>query len=300
MSSLKRRIKYGLAKMLAFVPTPIMLCLQYLIKTRRVLHLSNPQRFTEKVQWYKAFYRNENMLKCTDKYLVRDFCRERLGTEKYLNSLYQVCDDAKDIDFEKLPDSFVIKTTDGGNGDNVYICHNKQLLDKSHVVNLVNSWRNKKYDIISREWAYEGARNSQIIVEKLLVDPDNEDGSIDDYKFLCYDGVFRFLWVDKGRYVNHRRGFWDRDLNFLYNVSSDHPTFDEPPTLPQNISEMITVAEQLSTGFPFARVDLYNIKGDIIFGEITFYPWSGYVKYSPDSFDYTLAQYFKTYEGERN
>lgn len=296
MSNLKRKIKYCIAKILAFIPTPMMLRLQYAVKMRRVLHLAAPQRFTEKIQWYKAFYRDEKMLDCTDKYLVRRFCSERLGTEKYLNSLYQVCDDAKDIEFEKLPNSFVIKTTDGGNGDNVYICHNKELLDKSSVINLVNSWRNKKYDIISREWAYKGARNSRIIVEKLLVDPDNEDGSIDDYKFLCYDGVFRFLWVDKCRYANHKRGFWDRELNFLYNVSSDHPTFDEPPALPHNISEMIVVAERLATGFPFARIDLYNIKGDIIFGEITFYPWSGYIKFSPDSFDYTLAQYFKIYD----
>lgn len=293
MRNFKRKIKYSIAKALYFVPTSIMVRIQYAIKMRRWLNLHNPQRFTEKIQWYKAYYHNPEMLDCTDKFLARKVCERKLGTTKYLNELYQICNSATEIDFDSLPNSFVIKTTDGGNGDNIYICHNKSNINKSDVINLINNWRNKKYDIISREWAYKGARSSRIIIEKLLVDPNSSDGSIDDYKFLCYDGKFQYLWVDKDRYTNHRRGFWDRDLNFLKHVYSDHPTFDNPPQLPSNISEMISIAEQLAKGYPFARIDLYNIQGNIIFGEITFYPWSGYVKYTPDAFDYELGAYFK-------
>lgn len=293
MNEFERKIKYGIARTLSFVPTPIMLRVQYAIKMRKWLHLNNPKRFTEKIQWYKAYYHNEQMLDCTDKYLVRKVCEDKLGTSKYLNELYQVCKCAEEIDFDSLPKEFVIKTTDGGNGDNIYICHDKGSIDRCKIIALVNGWRNKRYDIVSREWAYRGARDSQIIVEKLLVDSDSLDGSIDDYKFLCFNGVFRYLWVDKERYTNHRRGFWDRNLNFLEDVISDHPTFDIPPQLPANISEMIMIAEKLAQGYPFARIDLYNIQGHIVFGEITFYPWSGYVKYTPDTFDYTLGVYFE-------
>lgn len=285
-------VKYFIAKILGFVPDSLMLRLQYLIKLKRFLNLRNPKRFTEKIQWYKAYYRNNAMLDCTDKYLARVVCAQRLGTDKYLNEVYQVCDDASEIDFDRLPNAFVIKTTDGGNGENILVCRDKQLIDKDKVIKEINKWRHKKYEIISREWAYKGAHNSRIIVEKLLVDPNNSDNSIDDYKFLCFNGKFKYLWIDKDRYSKHKRGFWNENLVFLNDVRSDHPTFELAPELPSNIDEMISIAEKISEGFPFARIDLYNIEGRIYFGEITFYPWSGYVQYYPDEFDLELGKYF--------
>lgn len=287
-----RKFKYFIAKLLGFVPDPIMLRVQYFIKLKRLANIERPTRFTEKIQWYKAYYRNNEMLACTDKYLVREVCRNKLGTDKYLNELYYVCENANEIDFDKLPNSFVIKTTDGGNGDNILVCRNKAQLDRIATIKQINKWRNKRYDTISREWAYKGAKKSLIIIEKLLVDPHNNDNSIDDYKFLCYNGKFKFLWVDKNRYSDHKRGFWDENLNFLHGVRSDKPTFKHPPKLPSNIHEMIYIAEMLASGFPFARIDLYNISGKIYFGEITFYPWSGYVKYTPDTFDFDLGKHF--------
>lgn len=289
-----RRLKYFIANLFGFVPDTIMLRIQYFIKLHRRLNLKHTIRFTEKIQWYKAFYRNMDMLDCTDKLLAREVCLKRLNTDKYLNELYQVCNDAKEIDFDSLPNSFVIKTTDGGNGDNVFICTDKNQINYLEVIKLINSWRHKRYDRISREWAYKGAKNSRIIIEKYLVDLKNSDHSIDDYKFLCYNGKFRYLWIDKDRYSQHKRGFWNENLEFLYHVRSDHPTFEKPPILPDNISEMIDIAEKLSQGFPFARIDLYNIGGKIYFGEITFYPWSGYVQYTPDSFDFELGKHFIT------
>lgn len=269
-----------------------MLRVQYFIKLHRWLHLKKPVRFTEWIQWYKVFYRNNEMPHCTDKYLVRDFVEKKLGTNKYLNTLYMVCNDAFDIDFASLPNRYVIKTTDGGNGDNVFICRNKEDINIGDVISKVNSWRHKHYENLSREWAYTGATDSKIIVEEYLEDVDSLDGSIDDYKFLCFNGKFEYLWIDKNRYSNHRRGFWNKDLEFLPNVVSDHPTFDVPPILPNNIDEMIELSEKLSSSFLFARVDWYNIRGKIVFGEITFYPWSGYVQYNPDEFDFELGKCF--------
>ncbi len=287
-----RKLKYMIANWLSFIPDSIMLRMQYLIKLHRILHLKNPKRFTEKIQWYKAYYHNIEMLDCTDKYLVRRYCEKKLGTDEYLNTLYQVCDSAEEINFDNLPNQFVIKTTDGGNGDNVYVCRNKRSDNVQEIIKLVNSWRHKHYENVSREWAYRGAKESRIIVEKYLEDPQSSDGSIDDYKFLCFNGRFHYLWIDKDRYSEHKRGFWDGNLQFLHDVKSDHPTFDIPPVLPHNIDQMIEIAEKLSKGFPFARIDLYNIQGRIYFGEITFYPWSGYVRYTPDNFDYQLGEQF--------
>lgn len=287
----RRSLKYTLARLLAFLPDGLMLRLQYFVKLRRWPNLRNPQRFSEKMQCYKAHCHLPQMLACTDKYKVRAYIYNQLGTDRYLNTLYQVCERAEDIRFDELPEQFVIKTTDGGNGDNILICTDKNRLDIGKTVATVNSWKGKRLDILSREWAYQGARESRIIVERLLSDSNNEDGSIDDYKFLCFDGVFQYLWVDRGRYTNHRRGFWNKELKFLNDVVSDHPTFagDEVPVLPANIQEMIALAEKLAQGFPFVRVDLYNIQGEIVFGEMTFYPWSGYVRFHPDSFDYELG-----------
>jgi len=288
----KRKIKYFLANTFSFVPDKTMLRIHYAINVRRYLSFKHPKRFTEFIQYYKVFYRNPEMLRCTDKYEVRNYVKEKLGTDVYLNKLYQVCDKADEIDFSKLPDKFVIKTTDGGNGVNIYICTNKDEIDIDNVISTVNGWRNKRYDIISREWAYKGARKSRIIVEQYLENKDNEDNGIDDYKFFCYDGKFHFLQVNKDRYTNHRLGFWNENLEYYNGSISNYPTFEQPPVLPENIDEMIKLAEKLAEGFPFARIDLYNIQGKIYFGEITFYPGSGYYIFNPDSFDFELGKYF--------
>ena len=110
---------------------------------------------------------------------------------------------------------------------------------------------------------------------------------------MFFNGKFRLLWVDKDRYVDHHRGFWDEDLHFLPNVYSDHATFQNPPALPSNIQEMIRIGQSLAGDFPYARIDLYNVDNKVVFGEITFYPWSGYVKFTPDEFDFRLGSYFE-------
>lgn len=292
MNPTAKKIVSAILKVTSFLPDKWVVSLQYYYKLHRFPNISNPTRFTEWMQWYKVNYRNEEMYPCVDKYEVRAFV-EKHGCGEYLNTLYQVCEDANEIDYQKLPNRFVIKTTDGGNGENVYVCKDKSKINIYEVNALVNSWRNRKLEDVGREWAYTGCKGSKIIVEQFLEDPESKDGSIDDYKLLCFNGKFRYLWVDKNRYSNHCRGFWNEKLEFLDGVYSDHPTFAQAPALPANTDEMIKVAERLAADFPFARVDFYNIQGKIYFGEITFYPWSGYVQYTPDSFDFDLGKYFK-------
>jgi len=277
-------------RMLSWLPGHIMLRIQYFIKLNRFLNFKNAKRFTEKLQHYKLYYRNRDMLNCVDKYLVREFVESR-GCGEYLNELYDVCKKADDINFSVLPNKFVIKTTDGGGGENVLICNDKAELDFPKIIKTINSWRNKNVNLMTYEWAYNGAKSSRVIVEKFLEDSISKDESIDDFKFFCFDGKATHVIVDIDRYIGHKRSFFDINWNLL-NVSSDCPSADRILPKPTGFEEMVQLVEKLSKGFPFVRVDLYNVQNKVIFGEMTFYPWSGYVQFNPDSFDFELGKCF--------
>lgn len=285
-----QNFRFFILRMLGWIPSSIMLKLQYYIKFNRSLNIKNPKRFTEKIQYYKMYYCNPEMHRCVDKYLVRNFLKER-GCEEYLNEIYGVYDNALEIDFDKLPNKFVIKSTDGSGGENILICKDKTSLNYTNVISTVNGWLNKNLSSMTREWAYESSLKSRIIIEKYLEEKSNKDNAIDDYKFFCFDGVVKYLVVDVDRYTGHKRNFYAGDWTLL-NVSSDCPNVDRPLNKPLGFEEMISVAEKLSKGFPFVRVDLYFTNNKVVFGEMTFYPWSGYVQFKPDSFDYELGEHF--------
>lgn len=291
-----QKLRFRILHLLDWVPDSVMLRIQYRIKMGFWPDFKHPKRYTEKLQLYKMRYRNETMWQCVDKFEVRKFVEDK-GLGKILTTFYGVYDKPQDIDFNVLPNKFIIKKTDGGGGLNVILVKDKRNADYDDIMKKLTLWTGVKKDENSsgREWAYTGIKQSRIIIEELLEDDRNADGSIEDYKMMCFNGKFKSLWIDKNRYSDHHRGFWDENLQFLPDVSSDHDTFTTPPALPSNMDEMVKIAEKLSEDFPYARIDLYNIKGKIYFGEITFYPWSGYVKFDPDKFDFTLGSYFEEY-----
>lgn len=273
-----------------FVPDLVMLKLQYRIKLRRKLNLKNPKRFTEKIQWYKMNYRNPVMKTCVDKYNVRQYIEDK-GLGNILIPLIGKYDELDDIDWDKLPNKFVMKTTNGGGGLNVFVCQNKQK----------ECWADIKYkfelsDAVfksrtgGREWAYYGLKR-KIIVEELLVNSDNPELGVNDYKIFCFNGEAKFIVVDTDRYIGHKRNFYDLEWNNL-NIGSDCPNVDRELERPKNFGKMIEIANKLSEGFPFVRVDLYNNSGNIYFGELTFYPWSGYVQFEPNEFDFEMGKSF--------
>ena len=277
---------------LSFLPDSIMLSLQYKIKTGRRLDLKNPKRFTEKLQWYKLNYRNPIMHQCVDKYLVREFV-EAKGLGHTLIPLIGKYSSLRDINFEELPEQFVIKTTHGGGGLNVVICNDKKLLSIEELKSKIDM-RPVKEKSLGREWAY-GDLQPAIVVEKLLVNAEKPEAGVNDYKILCYNGKAKFIVVDVDRYIGHKRNFYDRDWNNLH-VSSDCPKADREIPKPENLNEMLDVAERLSADFPFVRVDLYSVSSKVYFGELTFYPWSGYVQYQPDEADYWFGEDFELVE----
>ena len=212
-----------------------------------------------------------------------------MGSDKYLNQLYQVCDNAEDIDWDSLPDKFVIKTTDGGNGNNIFICLDKTNIDKNKIVRQINSWKNKKMYSISREWAYVGASSSKIIIERYLSESDGAD--LRDYKFFCFNGKPYYCQLIQDRSSNETIDFYDMDWNHMpfYGLNPMHGPAAKPAAKPAAYESMKEIAKKLSTGFPFVRVDLYSVKDGVYFGELTFYPASGYGVFTPDEWDYKLG-----------
>lgn len=280
-----QNLRFKILKFLSFIPDKTMLKLQYKIKTGRKLNLKNPKRYTEKIQWYKINYRNPIMNRCVDKFAVRQYVKEK-GLEDILNKLYAVYDNIEDFDIESLPQKFVVKTTNSS-GTNIF-CKDKNSIKKEDIVNKINTFLSFKNIKAGREWAYYGIK-PKIIVEKFL--EDDTDRGIADYKFLCFNGNPEFIVYDIDRFIEHKRNFYDINWNYL-EVSSDCPNFGDVVKKPEKLEEMIKIAKILSEDFPAVRVDLYCVKNKIYFGELTFYPWSGYVDFSPDDFDFTLGEKF--------
>ena len=275
----------------SFLPDSIMLPLQYKIKLGRKLSLKNPQRYTEKLQWYKMHYRNPVMHKCVDKYLVREYVKEK-GLENILVPLIAHYKSIDEVRWDELPNRFVMKTTHGGGGLNVLVCNDKSQLDYSEVVQRL-SFENKpvKKNSLGREWAYYGLQPG-LVVEELLVNDENPEAGVNDYKIFCYAGKPKYIIVDVDRYIGHKRNFYDVNWNNLH-ITSDCPASDRDIPRPEGFEQMLEIASILSKDFPYVRVDLYNVSGKIYFGELTFYPWSGYVQFSPDSADYLFGKDFK-------
>lgn len=283
-----QKLRMEILKFLSFVPDKTMLKLQYWIKLRRKLNLKHPMRYTEKIQWYKLYYRNKLMTQCVDKYEVRKYV-EKVGYKSKLVELYGIYENIDEIDFWSLPDKFIIKTTNGS-GTN-FICNDKANLDLEFCRKKITEFMKRPTISSGREWAYYDVKN-KIIIEELLEDKENPYGGINDYKFICFAGKIYCIVVDVGRYIEHRRNFYDINWERM-NVSSDHANIDEDVQKPEQFDEMKEIVEGLSKGFPHVRVDLYNIKGKIYFGEMTFYPWSGYVEFFPDEFDFELGKNFE-------
>lgn len=248
--------------------------IKYTYKKRfgREINLKDPKTYTEKLQWLKLFYRNDDMPICTDKYEVHDYLK-KLGYGHLLNEIIGVYNDAGDIDFESLPNRFVAKTTHGTNTN--LICKNKSELDWNKWKKIINSWLKSNLYAIGREWNYKDIP-PRIIIEKMI-----EHEPLIDYKFMCFNGEPKYLQINNDNdgihYVDFYNIKWER-VGFTYNkfLKSNHVI-----PIPEQFEEMKTLAKKLSAPFPYVRVDFYNSSGKIIFGELTFFPGSGLLPLVP-------------------
>ena len=291
---LSKKLRFAILRFFKFVPDKQMIQFQYWMKLHRKLNLKNPRRYTEKIQYYKLYYRNEKMPICVDQYRVREYLESK-GLSNILVKLYGVYEKVEDIPFETLPNKFVLKTSNGS-GTNI-ICRDKNKLSKEKILANVNKFLKQSSASAGREWAY-AMGVPKVIIEELLEDHNSLDGAIWDYKYLCFNGKPEYVVLDIDRFTNHKRNIYDVEW-IDQHVISDHPCIDDRTfEKPKNYERMVEIATKLSEDFPAVRVDLYNINGRIYFGELTFFPWSGYVQFNPDSFDFEMGKKFRLPEKE--
>ena len=268
---------------------------------RKDLNLTNPKSFSEKLQWIKLYDHNPLYTLLVDKYLVRRYVEETIGS-KYLIPLLGVWEDPEDIDFNALPTQFVLKCNHNS-GTGMCICKDKTKLNYDTVKADLLKGLNEDYYLYGREWPYKDVPR-RIICEKYLTYNDhvndtekndcNDEYDIDlkDYKIFCFNGKARFLKVDFDRFVDHHANYYDLSGNLLpFGEAAYPPKADKDIQLPHNLYEMVELAELLSRNIPFVRVDLYNVHGKIYFGELTLFPISGLGKYIPEEWDDYLGEY---------
>ena len=288
-SLLSAKQKRSLYKILDLLSDKTVITLQYYASLGRIPNIKSPKRFTEKLLWYKLNYRVPLMTQCADKYKVRFYLEEK-GFGDYVPKLYQVCDSFDQIDFDSLPDAFAIKCNNGS-GTNLFVS-DKSTMDVEALSGEASFWNKVNTISVGREWAYKDIE-PKIIVEELLVSNDGtQKNDLNDYKVLCFNGEPKVVWVDIDRHADHKRDFYDTEWNHL-DVVSDCPNSADPIPKPYGLEQMIEISRKIASDFPFVRVDFYSLNQKVYIGELTFYPWSGCVQFTPDEFDYTLGSYFE-------
>ena len=247
---------------------------KFKVKIGKTLNLNNPITFNEKLQWLKLYDRRPEYTMMVDKYKVRDYIADQLGGE-YLIPLLGVWDDPDEIDFDALPNQFVLKCNHNS-GLGMCICKDKSKLDIKKVKEELRKGLRQDYYLTGREWPYKNIPR-KIICEQYMEDSSQKD-SLTDYKFFCFNGVADCVMVCLDRFSGDTK-FYFFDKNWeLKRLNIRGKNAPEGFTIPKPIcmDEMFRIAEQLSVGMPFSRIDLYECNGKVYFGEITFFPDSGF------------------------
>lgn len=277
--------KFTHSKMFNLMPDKLALKILFKASMGTKLNLDNPISFSEKLQWLKIYNRDPKLTTLVDKYKVKDYVKSVLG-EEYIIPTIGVYNKFDDIDFNKLPNQFVLKCNHGS-GD-VVICKDKSKFDINIAREKLTKSLKTNYYKIGREWPYKNVER-KIICEKYL---DEINGSVSDYKFFCFNGEPKIMFIVTDRNTDCRLDFFDMDFNHL-DILYTYPNADKPILKPENFYKMKEIARKLSKGLDFARVDLYSVNNKIYFGEITLYPGGGDSPFNPPEWDYKLGEWLE-------
>ncbi len=254
----------------------------YRIRSGVYPDLKDPKTFTEKIQWLKLHWYDPLAEKCADKYLVREYVEKTIGAE-YLNELYAVYESVNDVDIGALPDRFVLKGTHGSHFN--IICKDKSALDWEKEKKKLIRWSSINYYWQNREWVYKNLK-PRYIAEKFL--EDGNESCLIDYKIHCFNGKPMYCQVirDRVRDEDESMDWFDDAWNVMpFTGMRKHPKRHPDMPKPENYETMIAIARKLAEPFPYVRVDLYNIHGRIVFGELTFFPGSGLGTFTPKEYN---------------
>lgn len=251
------------------------------------LNLDNPVTYNEKLQWLKLYDRKPEYTKMVDKYEAKKYVADIIG-EEYIIPTLGVWDNVNDIDFDALPNQFVLKCTHDSGG--IVICKDKAELDIENAKNTLNHFLNRNFYSVHREWPYKDVQ-PRIIAEKYMEDESGKD--LKDYKFFCFNGEPKLLYISEGLsdHSTAKISFADMDYNIAEFKRNDFKPFDELPKKPINFEKMKELAKVLSKDRAFIRVDFYEINKKIFFGELTFFPCSGYLPFDPEKYDKILGDW---------
>ena len=252
------------------------------------LNLKNPRTFNEKIQWLKLYDRRPIYTTMVDKYAVKKYVADIIG-EEYIIPTLGVWDRPEDIEWDKLPNQFVLKCTHDSGG--LVICRDKSKLDIEAAKAKLSKSLKFDYFLGGREWPYKNVPR-RIIAEEFM--EDEKTGELRDYKFFCFNGIVRALFIATDRQVREEPyfDFFDAEYNHL-DMRHGHPNAPVPPQKPQNFELMKQLAEKLSAGYPELRVDFYEVNGKVYFGELTLFHHNGTVNFEPQEWDYKFGEWFK-------
>lgn len=271
------------------IPDKLYLMIRYSMTFHKKLDLKNPITYNEKLQWMKLYDRNMLYKKIVDKYEVKKYIADQIGNEFIIPTL-GLWDKYEDIDFKHLPDQFVLKCTHDSNS--VLICRNKDKFDSEAAEKHFAKCLKHSEFYGGREWAYKDVK-SRIIAEPYM--EDDSGTGLKDYKFFCFDGKVKALFIatDRGAPgTDVKFDFYDE--NFIHlPFKHGHENAKVMPEKPQYFEKMKELAEKLSKGFRHVRIDLYNVNGQIYFGEMTFYHHCGFVPFTPEEWDYTFGNWIE-------
>ena len=263
------------------------LALKYYAFMGKWLNLKHPRTFNEKLQWLKLFDRKDIYTTMVDKVTAKQYVAGIIG-EEYIIPTLGMWDRFDDIDFDALPDQFVLKCTHDSGG--LVICPDKSKFDKEAARQKIEKSLKRDYFSIHREWPYKNVK-PRIIAEQYM--KDEETNELRDYKFFCFNGVVRAMFVaterqKKGTEVKF--DFYDTDFQHLP-LRQGHPNAGVPIAKPQGFEQMKVLAEKLSAGIPHVRVDFYSVNGKVYFGELTFSHFAGFVPFQPEKWDEVFGEW---------
>ena len=261
----------------------------YWLSMGKRLNLKNPKTFNEKLQWLKLYNRKPEYTIMVDKVKAKEYVAKIIGKEHIIPTL-GVWDDPDEIDFDALPNQFVLKCNHNS-GMGMCICRNKSKLDIAKVKRELRKGLRQDYYMTNREWPYKNVPR-KIMAEKFMQDGNKPD--LKDYKFFCFNGEPKYMLLVSGRQAGKKIfDYFDLNWNHLPVHDVGCPGAERLPAKPDNFEEMIFIAKKLSKGMTHVRVDLYNINCKIFFGELTFFDGSGLSVYDPREWDFKFGQFLK-------
>ena len=275
-----------------WLPDKTYLQLLYRFKMGHRLDLNHPKTFTEKIQWLKLYNRRPEYTLMVDKYAVKKYVADIIG-EKYIIPTLGVWDKPEDIDWDALPNEFVLKTTHGGGSGGVVICKDKKTFDRNKAILTLRDSMNSDIYRSLREWPYKGVKK-RVLAEKYMAPKDmvnNPIYDLSDYKFFCFNGEPKYCQVIRDRHSKESIDFYDMNWRHQEFVGLNPIASNgiNPVPRPLLLDDMICICHKLSENMKFVRIDMYVIDNRIYFGEITFYPASGMGLFNPDKWNEELG-----------